>query len=214
MCINLECGNLAMETWEAMGVSATPSRLENHLPMLRIFAHALLAEGMNLSQIHVYLTHCITKDYSVNCEQSAPSSDQFCHSFWPMERSNYSPGIFSPSSALYHGSQEPPCSVTVPSYINQKGCSWESWGEQTSASLPLLCFPLFFDFSNTAHQDVPMPAGEDHSWSPSCDTPGDTPALVSIADSLDCPFTAKPLAAFLNALHWLLFLSTFSSYVP
>lgn len=141
MCINLECGNLAMETWEAMGVSATPSRLENHLPILRIFAHALLAEGMSLSQIHVYLTHCISKDYSANCEQSAPSSDQFCHSFWPMGRSNYSPGIFSPSPALYHGSQEPPCSVTVPSYINQKGCSWESWGEQTSASL-LSCASL------------------------------------------------------------------------
>lgn len=51
-----------------------------------------------------------------------------------------------------------------------------------------------------------MPAGEDLSSRPSGDTPRDMPALVSIADSLDCPFTALPSAAFLNALHWLLFL--------
>lgn len=73
------------------------------------------------------------------------------------------------------------------------------------AHLPLV-IPFVFWFFQHCPPRCTMPAGEDHSWWPSCDTPGDMPALVSIADSLDCPFTALPLAAFLNVLHWLLFL--------
>lgn len=73
------------------------------------------------------------------------------------------------------------------------------------AHLPLV-IPFVFWFFQHCPPRCTMPAGEDRSWWPSCDTPGDMPALVSIADSLDCPFTALPLAAFLNVLHWLLFL--------
>jgi len=74
----------------------------------------------------IYLPGCISEDYNTNRELSAPRSDQLCHSFSLVGRSNDSGCVSSPGPTLHHGSQEPACSITAPPIedINQKGCSW------------------------------------------------------------------------------------------
>lgn len=72
-----------------------------------------------------------------------------------MGRNNNSGCVFSPSPALYRGSQEPACSVTASSYGEHQSerLLRVKLGRADCSLVPLLQFPWLSDFSNTAHQD-------------------------------------------------------------
>lgn len=136
------------------------------------------------------------------------SPDQLCCSFWLIGRSNNSLGVFSPIPASYHGSQEPPCSATVPSYGGHQSERLlpGKLGKANCSLISLFWFPLFSNFANTAHQDVHHARRWGpflmtilwHSWGHAslglhCRFPG-------------LSFHGPTISCILNALHWLLFL--------
>lgn len=140
---------------EIGGLYAPTSRLKKIFSYFESLLTVYLQKIRVCPKCDIYLIGCIWKYYSINCELSAPSSDQLCCSLWLMGQSNNSGCVFSPGPALYRGSQGPACSVTAPSYSGHQS-EWllpVKLGRTNCSLAPLLWFTWLSDFYNTAHQD-------------------------------------------------------------
>lgn len=148
-----------------------------------------------------YLISCISKDYSINCELSAPSSTSSAAASdrWEGETTQ---DVFS--APVLHCTVAPRSSVTAPSYGgHQSGRLLPvKLGRANGCLTPLFWFPQLPDFFNTAHQDRHHARGlrpflTTTPWHSSLGKPH-----ISLCCRLH--FTVMSLTAFLNALHLLL----------